>query len=178
MKKSDVWMKGGYPAINIKVYGDPRDEKLLPLELGQVAEHPGAPFRAVTTEPEFTYEWIDRHVSERDQNFWWDESCRDHFEQARTLAKEIFDAVDMWQEGRSGGWLVVQGLPDVRTWDAVMLGRWRKFETQVKVLVSDVTYGFLWLVHANVFEPWAEARDKAADDDAAALLPITVNAGD
>ena len=38
--------------------------------------------------------------------------------------------------GRSGGWVVVDGLPPVDTWDAVMLGRWRRFEKMLKEAVE------------------------------------------
>lgn len=34
-------------------------------------------------------------------------------------------------QGRSGGWLVVKGLPPVEEWDAVMVSRWAKFQRHV-----------------------------------------------
>lgn len=47
----------------------------------------------------------------------------------------------VYQEGRSGGWMVVHGLPDVEEWDAVMLGKWRSLESwaerYIKTLCSE-----------------------------------------
>jgi hypothetical protein len=40
-------------------------------------------------------------------------------------------------QGRSGGWLVVLGLPPVEEWDAVMVSRWNKFQNDVR---NDVDY--------------------------------------
>jgi hypothetical protein len=35
--------------------------------------------------------------------------------------------VRVFSAGRSGGWLVVERLPDVDTWDAIALGKWARF---------------------------------------------------
>jgi hypothetical protein len=40
-------------------------------------------------------------------------------------------------EGRSGGWLAVRGLPPVEEWDAILVGRWNKFQ---KAVLEDVKY--------------------------------------
>jgi len=40
-------------------------------------------------------------------------------------------------EGRSGGWLIVNGLPEVCEWDAILVSRWNKFQKAVK---DDVAY--------------------------------------
>jgi len=45
--------------------------------------------------------------------------------------------VKVWSEGRSGGWLVVEGLPYVRDWDAVLVSRWAKF---CKDVLADIAY--------------------------------------
>lgn len=64
----------------------------------------------------------------------------------------------VYSAGRSGGWLVVEGLPDVEDWDAVMLGRWRRFEiavnANVKYLTSDEQV--LELIEIN---EWAMDKD-------------------
>lgn len=54
------------------------------------------------------------------------------FEDAENDAIDIFpQSVKIYGEGRSGGWLVVHGLPDVDEWDAIALARWRRFERYV-----------------------------------------------
>lgn len=47
--------------------------------------------------------------------------------------------VKVFSAGRSGGWLVVEGLPEIEDWDAVMFGRWRKFEKAVNADVNHRT---------------------------------------
>lgn len=59
------------------------------------------------------------------------------------------------QAGRSGGWLVVSGLPDVETWNAIMLNRWAVFErdmrNEVKYLCSPAA-----VIEAIEVNRWAE----------------------
>lgn len=40
-------------------------------------------------------------------------------------------------EGRSGGWLIVNGLPEIDEWDAILVTCWNKFQKDVK---ADVDY--------------------------------------
>lgn len=61
-------------------------------------------------------------------------------------------AVTLETEGRSGGWLVVRGLPDLDTWDAVMLSRWRRFERIVRHMVDDFAATVAGLVCINTYE--------------------------
>jgi hypothetical protein len=63
----------------------------------------------------------------------------------------------VYSDGRSGGWLVVHGLPDVETWDAIALGRWAKFNKMIRDLVDEgYPYDFVWHLHVNVYEPYVE----------------------
>jgi hypothetical protein len=161
----------GVPALNIKVYGNVTDVK-LPLALGQYKEAGDTEWRTATTEEGFTHEWIDTQDDDTVQAF-WEAACETGFEQAKEDAEEIFGAdVKVWQEGRSGGWLIVEGLPDFDSWDAIMLGRWRKFARYVDAYVDDVPHQFVTLLYMNVFEPEHEAKLAEEADDAAALLPI------
>ena len=117
--KSDVETRErGKPAVNVKSYSQFGGYKLVSrLE----AEHPETFQKAL--------QWCwESHV----ETFW---------ESAQTVAEEILGPVKVWQTGRSGGWLYVEGLPDVASWDAVMLGKWRRFakwcETKRDYLCSD-----------------------------------------
>jgi len=155
--------RGRRPAVNIKIYPPNNWSELLPLELGQVADllpdgTTGEP-RTFTTEPGFTWAWVEANVSESAQDSWWQATCEDHFQQARDLAEDIFGPkVSVWQEGRSGGWLVVDGLPeDTDEWPEELRTNWFRFEEDVKALVADVPRGFLWNLHANVYEPRLES---------------------
>ena len=60
-------------------------------------------------------------------------------EAAPDLASECLGDVQVFSEGRQGGWLVVHGLDDFETWDAVQLAKWRKFEVGIRDLIRDLT---------------------------------------
>ena len=58
--------------------------------------------------------------------------------------------VQVYSEGRQGGWCVVHGLPDIETWDAIALGRWARFEKEIKQIAHEAyPYDFIWHLHEN-----------------------------
>lgn len=70
--------------------------------------------------------------------------------------------VQVYSEGRSGGWCVVHGLPEIEEWDAIALGRWARFEKGVKLIADEeYPYQFVWNLAVNVFEPIREERRNA-----------------
>ena len=64
------------------------------------------------------------------------------WEKVQPLADEIlaphFGTVSAYSEGRSNGWVVVHGLPEVESWDAVALGKWRSYEKAVQSLIAEL----------------------------------------
>lgn len=76
------------------------------------------------------------------------------WEDAHEMAYEVWGSktVRIYSEGRSGGWLVVDGLGDIDDWDAVELMRWVKFNNLIKGILDDLDYQFAWHAHANVYE--------------------------
>lgn len=94
------------PAINIKAHHTP-----MPSEIAK---------RFGCSEP----------IAERAAEFAFNSACHSFFEGAEDYAREIFSgySIEVYQEGRSGGWLVIHGLPDFESWDAVLLGKWHKLE--------------------------------------------------
>jgi hypothetical protein len=64
-------------------------------------------------------------------------------------------------EGRSGGWLVVYGLPEFEEWDAVLLARWNRFQNAVladvkyrtgaEALMSDIDCNEWWKEHSVLY---------------------------
>lgn len=154
-----------HPTVNIKVHALRSDmEALLPLDLGSVQEPGETEFRTVTTPADFNFAWIDKHLSQQDQETWWQFACEDGFEQAKELAKETFGShVEVYTEGRSGGWLVVHNLPEIEDWDPGLVSKWVEFAKQVRSIADDVPRSFLWQVHANVYEPWVEAQDEETE---------------
>jgi hypothetical protein len=105
------------PAVNVKVYKTFRQSEL--------EDHYN------TTEAE----------AERLAQLVWDCQCEDFW---RSWAEDdcwpeevLGKGIKIYSEGRSGGWLVVEGLPDVETWNAVRVAKWAKFAKAVR---ADVDY--------------------------------------
>lgn len=141
MRKSDVVIRcehgREYPAVNVKVYTDlpcPMPEEFAPM----------------------TRAWVDAH--EIDFQTCWEWAAQDGFERAEYAAAEFFGAqVEVYSSGRSAGWLIVSGLPEVESWDAIMLGRWGRFARMARALANDVPYqtlANLYLIYiSNMFDP-------------------------
>jgi hypothetical protein len=66
--------------------------------------------------------------------------------------------VTVGAEGRSGGWAVVEGLPEFDSWDAIMLGKWARFAKVARALADDVPYSMAELFYLNRFEGTYDQR--------------------
>lgn len=132
--------------------------------------------------PDLIRRWRDDgHEFSGDRGFWawldelWEHSDYDALNQADERAREDCweDAqgtadlawpnrkVKVWSAGRSAGWLVVDGLPDVDDWDAIAVGRWALFAKAIRCIVDDeYPYSFIWHLHVNV---WESIRDDRAN---------------
>lgn len=103
----------GYPAVNVKVYHFPRAFKAI--------EH----FHCTEEQAEKALEYA------------WNMAQTDFWEDAPNIAIDIFGkGIKVYSAGRSGGWLIVQGLDDIEYWDAVALAKWHKFEKAIKEAVK------------------------------------------
>jgi len=101
-------MQSGHPAVNVKVRQTPTTDDVVER------------FKCSESQAKRACEYC---FDSMQQAFW---------ENVESLAQEIFPHCKVYSEGRSGGWLVVHGLPEVETWDAVMLAKWRRFEKLVQ----------------------------------------------
>ena len=154
MKKSDVEISyhqgtSGSPMINVKVHRfDPTEEEWAYLE----AEFPG--FRAwlqviEDTDPIYHEELLNDSFTWAQEGAW---------EMVQDDADEIFgvsympDLIRVYSAGRSGGWCVVEGLPDVESWDAIALARWAKFARYAHAQADDMAYQTHWTLAANRYE--------------------------
>jgi hypothetical protein len=166
--RDDVETQGQHPAVNVKVYGSFEDA--WPEFVKDEGPDEG-----------FTLEWIRENISdERLDAIFWD-TCGNEFEYLTMWATSDDDAifpatkygrVTMGQEGRSGGWAVVYGLPDIEEWDAVLLARWRKFERVAKDIAASVPLNMLSSLYINEWE-WQRdelrERERAANQDVATV---------
>jgi hypothetical protein len=158
----------GRPAVNVKVYGS--------------LESAWAEFvKDEQPDEGFTLEWIRENVSEEtlDAVFW--QTCEHEFDYLTAYATTDEDAIfpaaqygriSVEREGRSGGWAVVDGLPEIEEWDAILLARWRKFERVAKGIAASVPLNMLGSIYLNEWE-WqrdeAEERARAANQDVATV---------
>ena len=107
---SDGFGRGRRPAINVKCHNFPSVDK--------IAAHYGK-----DEDDADVSQAVDWLFELEQESFW---------QFARLQATEVFGRVKIYNEGRSGGWLVVDGLKDFDDWDAIDLAKWRKFERWIK----------------------------------------------
>jgi len=105
------------PALNVKTHG------LRFPTIQETAEH----FKC------------DEADAERALEFAVEAATGDFWRMIQEIAKDHFPdfAVGVWQDGRSGGWLVVGGLPYAEDWDADMQEKWDRFAADVR---ADMKY--------------------------------------
>lgn len=170
--RDDVEIYNGHPSVNVKV------NMPFPAEMGRIVRAVRAQERG---DERFDYEFVDGTLGDDHADTWFQYACESGFEMAEMDAEEIFSTFynsypvrkpQLHLEGRSGGHLVVTNLPPVDEWDAVMLGKWRKFAKWARETADGVPYGMVSDIYLNVFLPWVEERDDMAAEEAAALLPI------
>lgn len=161
--RDDVSMHGvGYggrvlPAVNVKVYKNVTREivEQVNREDGYAADGPDL-------------EWVEGRLE--DSPDWFDIACENESEYLREWGVELFaevgHRVTIWHEGRQGGWLVVDGLPDLEEWDAILLAKWRKFERIARDIADGIPAQMVSLLLLNVWEP--EQEEHAEDVSAAA----------
>jgi hypothetical protein len=130
------------------------------------------------------YPWLPANDTEArnllddavEANDWVVDAAREQgWDDLQADAEQAFDdqyVVKVWSAGRSGGWAVVEGLPDVDGWDAIAVAKWAKFAKWARGVGDGIASQTAWLVCANVLEPMH--REAEAADDAAAELPVLV----
>lgn len=153
--KDDIEFHGGKPAVNVKVDTYLRHVK-LPICLGGVSTRIGSQITWQYTEPEFTAEWVEENLDYEAIQFYFDNACEEGWQQLQDLADaiwlETWYAPKVWSEGRSGGWAVVDGLPDVEDWNAVMLSKWRRFAKYAREVADDVPTQVMTTIYLNRWE--------------------------
>lgn len=122
MKKSDVefhserWGRPELPAINVKCYNFAK---------------------GLDVDKEFN---CSEDQAEKAFNFAWEAACAQFWEDAQEIVTDIFGPkVKCYSQGRSGGWLVVHGLPEFEQWNAVNLAKWSSLCKRIKGLLDWLT---------------------------------------
>ena len=118
MRKSDIQLRRYYresvPTINVKCYHFGPSAEVIMARFG-----------------------CDRATAEKASEFAWQSACEQFWREMPETVSEIFPGAKCYSDGRSSGWLVVTGLPEVESWDAVMVGKWAKL---VKIVAAEIDY--------------------------------------
>lgn len=148
------------PAVNVKTNSGYIDRKTVAL----VAEH--------NVQPTFVEWWDENEDKFADQlPDYWEMACEDGWEMIHNDAQEIFGKVQVFSEGRSGGWAYIHefrsrdGENPVESWDAIMVAKWAKFSRWAKLIAADVPYVMADMILNNLFLPEHEAAEKRAFRD-------------
>jgi hypothetical protein len=71
-------------------------------------------------------------------DFAYECACANFWEQVQEQADyHLGSGYKVYSEGRCSGWLVVHGMPDLESWDAIACAKWWRFE---KVILGDIAY--------------------------------------
>jgi hypothetical protein len=144
-----------YPAVNIKVHRY--------VNLRAFADN--LPHDELT-DPEFP-SWLRTWCESEDTealNHLYDQACRIGVENMIQDAENIFkdDACNLkldsygvkaYQDGRSGGWLYVMGLPEpVEDWPVKLRKAWTAFAEGCESEIRGLEYSMAYLLYGNLFE--------------------------
>lgn len=126
MRKADIdtyWDRSRrLPAINVKVYD-------VGITESDVQERFGCTYEQAEQAIRFAFESA--------QERFWESAMElaEHCLSRRGIFK--YEAVTVYQLGRCGGWLVVDGLPELERWDAIAVTQWAGF---VKAIEADIAF--------------------------------------
>jgi hypothetical protein len=140
----------GEPMVNVKVqnFDLPKGDAFAEL----LAEFEGEMDPRLMALPHDELRELIEGFIEKDWSTFFGMACERGYEEAEEDAKyNCFPdrKVKVWSAGRSGGWLVVEGLPDVDSWDVKLLTAWSQFSAFCKDAVADVPRAMAWHVLAN-----------------------------
>ena len=153
MRKSDVdFHSDGHrksrPAVNVKVY-----KSIKSVDFSQ--------FHA-DSDDGFTLDWVRENVSDERLSDAFSWACEREWETLQQDAEDIFGPrVKVYSEGRSGGWAVVDGLPDFDSWDAVMVSKWARFARLARSVADDIPYQ---MVHDLCFNVYVADKEAATEE--------------
>lgn len=151
----DGYAGPGVPAFNVKMrrYVDDLPES----EWADVRADLGL------TATDFGWAWCQAHMTIEEIQRWTDEAATGNYDAFAEQITETFPGATCNTEGRSGGWVIVNGLPDIESWDAVMLAKWRKLDRIADEYVADVPRETAWLIGANRYEAELSAFSHAEE---------------
>jgi hypothetical protein len=154
MKKADIdlyYDRNGrwHPSVNVKVNDAWRWSKFAQdVALGEGG--------ATTDEAKRFEAWCERHAEDSRLEWLFEAACESGWESASCDLDNVWgphNGLKVESRGRSGGHLIVIGLPEIEEWDAIALGRWARYVRWQKLNVDNVPYEMACLAYLNVWEP-------------------------
>jgi hypothetical protein len=102
------------PAVNVKVYHLPSAFK--------ISDH----FKC------------SEEIAEKAGGFAFDSACEQFWSEAQGIFDDVYGphVATIYSEGRSGGWLVVDGLDSIENWSLMQLNKWHSFESRIKAEIK------------------------------------------
>lgn len=143
------------PALNVRMHRwiDDLTEAEWADARGEVAAGEG-----------FNLAWCQQHLTADEIYGWQMTAAEDESEYFAEWAAEILGyPVTAEHHGRSGGWLILKGMPDLEEWDAITLAKWRKLIRVSRSIVDGIPMQVISLIGLNVYEP-ALAAFEAAEE--------------
>lgn len=109
-------------------------------------------------EPVFK-DWVMAELEKQDvYDTAWQVAAESCWDLVTNDAQEIFGQhVKVWSQGRSGGWAIVDGLANFECWDAIQLGKWRKFEEWAKQDAKGMAHEMVMFLYLNAWEVYRQA---------------------
>ena len=97
----------------------------------------------------------------------YDMHAESFWESAGDDAEYMLGPCKVYSAGRSGGWLIVEGLPPIESWDAIMVAKWGRFE---RAMHAEVEY----LCSDEAIVDSIRANEWALDADAITAMMVAV----
>ena len=158
MRKADVRISyhngtRGKPMVNVKVHVNTGPDALRAVVASDPAAFPDPLFPA----------WLDT-LTDDGRDAAWMAALEDGWNQ---LADDVGNAfpgyrAKVYSAGRSGGWAVVEGLPEIESWDAIQLGRWAQYAKWARQTADGVPYMMVDFLYHNPFAAYRETIDACA----------------
>jgi len=155
---NDVTMHNGKPSVNIKVHKG-MDSLTFPLLLCYVDDKP------LYTDEGFDFKWMAENLTDGVLSEYaciTAEDCISRLiEEGVTIFHEAGYQVEIWQNGRSGGWLEVSGLEGFEDWDTDLQEAWSKFEEICEAEVDAFPQSVAHTIYLNEWEAQRDAKQEA-----------------
>ena len=163
----EIDIHGGKPAVNIKVYRGLESVK-FPINMGRYSEDGGKTWKDSITDLDFDRTWILRNMSDQEIVEWHDITAQDRILLLIEIAiGEFQDAgyhVEIYQAGRSGGWLEVSGLPDIEDWGEDLFDLWKDFENACQAEVEAFPESMAVDIYMNIWEAKKEDERRTREE--------------